>query len=322
MRPTVSGRSRCRSIPTSCGGFPKAARAPILISRTPVVLRQIIEGSKNIFRGSEGVVGDGSTVYLKGRNEYAGSPHDFALPMSVLEKIPEYLADPLMVFKSARDSENPNSFKIIAPIMANGQPVIIAIEPVATVTRLGNDLANFQTTVYPSTWRAVLKWLRDGLLRYYNEKVVERFHASRESGEQSPGVRGTGHADTMGYAARPDTSAAAHVGIYDVDIVGKFLETRRASVNSEGPAARATPTRDGLLPNRIPSPQTQKGVETPSVPAKAAHVGIHDVDMSVGVKAAPVKVLTKSDVEALPEAAWSRPFLRREAPQEFLCPVS
>jgi len=58
----------------------EAGGRPIPISRTPVVLRAIIEGEgkqqSKPFRRSEYVVGQGSSLYMKAENIHSGTEHD------------------------------------------------------------------------------------------------------------------------------------------------------------------------------------------------------------------------------------------------------
>lgn len=149
-----------------------AGKTPVPISRTPVVLRQVIEddGSKP-FKRSDFVVGQGSTLYLKADNVHSRSIHTGRISKDVLDSLPKLLADPIAVFKSSSASEDSKSFKVLLDAVdENGDPVIVAIKPNVPMQQLNNAPVNFQATIFPATWDKVREWNKDGLLRYYNEK--------------------------------------------------------------------------------------------------------------------------------------------------------
>jgi hypothetical protein len=149
-----------------------AGNDPILISRTPVVLRQVMEddGSKP-FKRSDALVGQGSTLYLKADNVHSRSLHTGKISMDVLNRLPELLADPVAIFKSSAASEDAKSFKVLIDAAdENGNPVIVAVRPAMAMQQLNDERVNFQATIFPTTWDQVRAWNKDGLLRYYNEK--------------------------------------------------------------------------------------------------------------------------------------------------------
>lgn len=149
-----------------------AGNDPILISRTPVVLRQVMEddGSKP-FKRSDALVGQGSTLYLKADNVHSRSLHTGKISMDVLNRLPELLADPVAIFKSSAASEDAKSFKVLIDATdENGNPVIVAVRPAMAMQQLNDERVNFQATIFPTTWDQVRAWNKDGLLRYYNEK--------------------------------------------------------------------------------------------------------------------------------------------------------
>lgn len=150
----------------------EAGKTPVPISRTPVVLRQVMEddGSKP-FKRADFVVGQGSTLYLKADNVHSRSIHTGRISKDVLDRLPQLLADPIAVFKSSPASEDAKSFKVLLDAVdENGDPVIVAIKPNVPMQQLGNALVNFQATIFPVKWDKVREWNKEGFLRYYNEK--------------------------------------------------------------------------------------------------------------------------------------------------------
>jgi hypothetical protein len=211
----------------------EAGKTPVPISRTPVVLRQVMEddGSKP-FKRSDFVVGQGSTLYLKANNIHSRSIHSGAIDKSVLDRLPQLIADPIAVFKSSASSGDSKSFKVLVDAKdVNGNPVIIAIKPSVAMQQLNGALVNLQATIFPTTWDDVNRWNKSGDLRYYNEK--------------SPAVGGF---------ELPLSSVAAS-------------NPREAAANAD--------TKEGFNAN-------------------------------IGVSASKVKVVTKGDIEVMPEDAYSR----------------
>lgn len=230
----------------------EAGKTPVPISRTPVVLRQVIEddGSKP-FKRSDFVVGQGSTLYLKADNVHSRSIHSGRISKDVLDRLPQLLADPIAVFKSSPSSEDSKSFKVLLDATdEKGDPVIVAIKPNVPMQQLNNASVNFQATIFPATWNKVREWNKDGLLRYYNEK-------SPRTGRPANNPLGT---------------------------VSELSEN----------------TREGL--------EASQTSVVPSNPGEAAtEVGAREsFDANIGVSAAKVKVVTKGDIENMPEAAFSR----------------
>lgn len=151
-----------------------AGKTPIPISRTPVVLRQVLEddGSKP-FKRAEYIVGQGSTLYLKADNVHSRSIHTGRISKVVLDKLPQLLADPVAVFKSSPASEDARSFKVlIDAVDENGKPIIVGIKPNTAMQQLNNAEVHFQATIFPTTWDDIKRWNKDGALRYYNEKSL------------------------------------------------------------------------------------------------------------------------------------------------------
>ena len=150
----------------------EAGNTPIPISRTPVVLRQILTESGNKpFKQADFVVGQGSTLYLKANNIHGKSIHSGVVSMDVLKNLPQLLADPIAVFKSSTVSKDGNSYKILIDAKdENGNPVIVAIKPNVNMQQLNNAAVNLQATIFPTTWKDIARWNKDGSLRYYNEK--------------------------------------------------------------------------------------------------------------------------------------------------------
>jgi hypothetical protein len=213
-----------------------AGNDPVLISRTPVVLRQVMEadGSKP-FKRQDALVGQGSTLYLKAGNAHSRSMHTGKISMDVLNRLPELLADPVAVFKSSAASEDPKSFKVLIDAAdENGKPVIVALRPNVPMQQLNDAQVNFQATIFPTTWEQVQAWNKDGLLRYYNDKSPQ---AGGQEGSEFP-----------------------------------LVSKPASSPQGAGSGDRA---REGF-------------------------------DATIGVTASKVKVMTRSEIESLPPAAWSR----------------
>lgn len=214
----------------------QAGNEPIPISRTPVVLRQLLEenGSKP-FKQSEFVVGQGSTLYLKANNIHSRSIHSGKIGIDVLNRLPELLADPVAVFKSSPAGEDARSFKVLIDAAdEGGNPVVVAIKPNVAMQQLNDANVHLQATIFPTTWDHVRAWNKDGLLRYYNDK--------------SP----------------------------------------RASVAASSPREAGSESPE----------HTQGGLKL--------HQGADGFDATIGAQASKVKVMTRSEVEGLPPAAWSR----------------
>lgn len=157
----------------TAGGTQKqeAGNRPILLGRTPVVLRAIQEadGSKP-FKRSPAIVGSGATVYLKGINEHALTEHKDSVPYHVLRNLPALLANPIAVFKSSENSSDQNSFKILIDAKSSsGLPVVVALKPNTAMKQLGGEEVHFQASIIPVQWGDVRKWSEVGLLRYRNE---------------------------------------------------------------------------------------------------------------------------------------------------------
>ncbi len=150
-----------------------AAAKLIPVSRTPVVLRaiQTITGEKP-FRKSEGVLGTGATVYLKAVDDHQRASHGFKIPVETLKQLPELLADPLAVFRSGQNSEDPDSYKVVLDTLVDGKPVIVGLKPGHEIRELRGDRANYMATILPiaNGWHQVRAWMREGLLRYYDDK--------------------------------------------------------------------------------------------------------------------------------------------------------
>lgn len=211
----------------------EAGNTPIPISRTPVVLRQVLEddGSKP-FKQSDFVVGKGSTLYLKANNIHSRSIHSGAIEQAVLDNLPQLIADPVAVFKSSVASDDSKSFKVLIDATdIKGNPIVVAIKPNVPMQQLNNAVVNLQATIFPTTWDDVKRWNKSGDLRYYNEK--------------SPLIRG--------------------------------FEIPLASVAASNPREAVT------------NVSTQEGV-----------------DVNIGVTASKVKVISRGEVEALPQLAFSR----------------
>ena len=143
------------------------------IGRTPVVLRAVlqIDGSKP-FRKSEFVIGNGSTVYLKGSDQHTGSQHRWQVPVETLKRLPELIADPVAVYRSSQSSSDQDSYKIVLDTEVDGRPVIAAVRPNRPQQEFRGETAHFTVTVFPlgNGYSQMQTWNEQGLLRYYDDK--------------------------------------------------------------------------------------------------------------------------------------------------------
>lgn len=81
-----------------------------------------------------------------------------------MEKIPEWLDDPALVFDSDTVA---GRIVAIAPDLLDGQPVRIILEPDSSVNGLK---VNLLVNAYDSTTKTPFKrWIDEGLLRYFNK---------------------------------------------------------------------------------------------------------------------------------------------------------
>lgn len=172
----------------------EAGNTPVAVGRTPVVLRAVMDdtGAKP-FKRTEYLVGQGSTLYLKGLNLHGSSQHGDVVGYEVLRKLPALLANPVAVFKSSADSSDPNSFKVLVDARSDGgQPVVVALKPQVAMQQVGGERVNFVATVYPATWGQVRSWNDAGALRYYNEKSP----LASKPGSNPQGAVGAGASNT------------------------------------------------------------------------------------------------------------------------------
>jgi hypothetical protein len=140
--------------------------APILVGRTPAVLRRlgVPDWPMTVSRD----------VVRKATN---GVKHD--VPLAVLRQLPEALADPVMVFDSATE---PGSWVVLTEFSdASDRPVMAAIhvnqtEGRATVNRIGS--------VYGRQGFEYVRWIEKGLLRY--RPVQKSLEWVRHRGLQLP----------------------------------------------------------------------------------------------------------------------------------------
>lgn len=145
----------------------------IPISMTPVPLRAVLaeDGSKP-FRKSDYVLGQGSSLYLKAIDEHQASTHKFRVPVDVLKRLPQLIADPVAIYKSSDASSDPDSYKVVLDAEVDGRPIIAALKPNKPQRELQGAKAHFTATVFPlgNGWRQLSEWNDDGLLRYYDDK--------------------------------------------------------------------------------------------------------------------------------------------------------
>lgn len=243
-----------------------AGKAPVPIGRTPVVLRAVLDDAgKKPFKRSEYLVGQGSTIYLKGLNQHGSSLHNDVVGYSVLRNLPALLANPVAVFKSTAEGLDPNSFKVLIDAKSeNGMPVIVALKPEMGMQQLNGERVNLVATVFPVPWDQIRSWNESGHLRYYNEKsplTVGSEGSIVNSRASKPGSNRLGAADTK----VSDTGG----------VVQKSpLASYSGSNGREAGADESARTREGF-------------------------------SGSIGAAASGVKVVTAGELEALPESAWS-----------------
>lgn len=177
----------------------------IPIGRTPVVLRAIttITGEK-VFRKSDFVIGNGSTIYLKGQDEHQASTHGWAVPVETLKRLPQLLADPVAVFRSGERSSDSESYKVVLDAEVAGKPVIAAIKPNRPQQEFGGETAHFTVTLFPlrNGWSQVDQWNDLGLLRYYDDKRAPAVQPGTNP-QGLTGARGTKPDFSVGVAKSP-----------------------------------------------------------------------------------------------------------------------
>jgi hypothetical protein len=249
----------------------KDAKETVLhLGRTPVVLRHVAENGMNPFRKSDMVIGQGSSIYLKGTDQHFTSRHEAAIPMETLEKLPELLADPAAVFKSSRGGDNPNSFLIMLKSKVGEMPIVVAVEPMFKVGENKGEVVNLQMSVYPVPVGAPGRWVEQGRLRYYDDKA--------------------NLSDWLPNDPRP-----SWVGVTPGDRSGGGDATH--SVDGGFPAAPSLRPLPGDAPrqggSRRDSAMPKRGATKGKInkPAKAVK---------------PDPVITKSDIEAMPESRYSK----------------
>lgn len=234
----------------------QAARAagsqPLPMGRTPVVLRAVLdEHGKKVFRGSDYVVGAGSTVYLKGINQHALTDHKDSVPYSVLRNLPALLANPLAVFQSSANSADPHSFKVLIDAQSNaGLPVVVAFKPALAMQQLNGEAVNFQASIIPVSWSAVQAWNAEGLLRYYDERnpsiltQIAPHTRPKDTGASKPdsNYQGAGASQKTGF----DPSVGVAAAPVNVMTAGTLEALPQAAWNAQTAASgrgsqRATP---------------------------------------------------------------------------------
>jgi len=144
---------------------------PILVMRTPPVLRSVYERAKansRPFRQSDSVVGTGATIYLKSQNKFKGSNHGRPVDESAVQRLPYLIADPLAVFQSTEAGEDPNSFKVLG---ADSRGFFVAaIKPGYTMDGASKK-TNFSATIFPVQMGQIADWVKKGALRYWDDRL-------------------------------------------------------------------------------------------------------------------------------------------------------
>jgi len=144
---------------------------PILVMRTPPVLRSVYERAKansRPFRQSDSVVGTGATIYLKSQNKFKGSNHGRPVDGPAVQRLPYLIADPLAVFQSTETGEDPNSFKVLG---ADSRGFFVAaIKPGYTMDGASKK-TNFSATIFPVQLGQITDWVKKGALRYWDDRL-------------------------------------------------------------------------------------------------------------------------------------------------------
>jgi len=120
---------------------------------------------------------------LKGLGRAGKNKHN--VPMEVLENLPELVADPLAVFKSSKDSSNPNGYVVVLDAKNNkGQQITAIISP-----KGGKYEFSFIPSVYErkDIKKTIQKAVDEGNVLYYkNETSLPSLHdAVLRKGEAS-----------------------------------------------------------------------------------------------------------------------------------------
>lgn len=149
----------------------------VLVSETPAAFKTF----KSPLRLGEGLVGTGSTVYLKGSNQHDNSQHNAAIPDSVLDNLPALLADPIAIYdKGAFDRANPKSnsnedvYLVVLPVKVAGEYVTVAVAPNTKI--MGKVVVNFIKSVHtraPKTLNLYTKHMMYDGITGRNEKAPD-----------------------------------------------------------------------------------------------------------------------------------------------------
>lgn len=99
---------------------------------------------------------------------------DHGLTRAELKRLPELLANPVMVFAS--DTATDGSLVAVLDLWKNGQPVVAAIRPNYKLDRVD---VNLLASAYPKNTTGPLgKWFNDGLLRYADKEKTRAWATS------------------------------------------------------------------------------------------------------------------------------------------------
>lgn len=101
------------------------------------------------------------------------------LPFKVIENLPTELRDPLMVFDSATDE---NALVVLTSMEHEGKPIIAAVH---LAKREKHHVVNRIASVYDKQLVGIEGWLREGLLKYWDEERAKGWFQS--VGLQLPG---------------------------------------------------------------------------------------------------------------------------------------
>lgn len=156
------------------GKDPKQAEMygrPIQVMRTPPVLRAVYEKEKansRPFRQSEAMVGTGASIYLKSQNLFPGSNHLRPVEMDAVSRLPYLLADPLAVFQSTDQGDDPRSFKVLG---TDSKGFFVAALKPGYLMKGASGKTNFTATIYPTDLSQIQDWLKKGTLRYWDDRL-------------------------------------------------------------------------------------------------------------------------------------------------------
>ena len=262
----------------------------IAFGRTPVVLRAVLRDFDDInsgpFLDSEVMLGSGTSVIQKALGTHHRSTHIDKVSASVLERLPDLLADPLAVFTDSENSVgNVPSFKVLIDAVSetDGHPVVVAIHPNQEV--VPGTRAHFIASIYPVEAKYIRRWINRGELRYYNDFAEKGVGAtglniaSIDNKVSAAAVPGIIPDETANHPWAPPARQPSRSRSGQQSAPG--LGQRQARAAPEALGQRPAATSEGT--------QTEETIEENLPPVK--------IDP---------RVLTKSELAARPQEQWSQ----------------